>query len=206
MEFKKHNYNFINILSKKELILLLTPAVMFFSLGILAIFYGVFTMGMVLSTLSMAAFFGVYTYICNSRTRKVLRINLVDSVPRFNIEFWKKEDWLRLPRPYFWSYKNKPIPILFDIDGNPTPFDPFKDKPLPTITAGDLKRSLNQDSVAAMFWAKARQLYDTIQVGLYVLLAGGGLLAIIVLSSSQGSAYVEPTGVGIPIAPNIPNP
>jgi len=205
-DLKKHNYNFITILSKKELLLLLTPTTMFFSLGVLSIFYGAFTMGMILAVLSMVVLFAFYTYLCNSRTRKVMRITIVDSIPRFIMEYWRKEDWLKIPRHYFWIYNNKQVPVLLNINGSVSPFDPFLGKPLPVITSGDLKRSLNQDSVAAMFWAKARQLYDTIQVGLYVLLAGGGLLAIIVLSGSQGTAYVEPTGVGIPIAPTIPSP
>ena len=206
MELKKHNYNFINILKKQELIILGVPTIMFFSLGVLSIVYGAFTLGMILACLSLFGFFAFYTYLCSSRTRKVLRIIIVDSVPRFLTEYWRKEDWLKIPRPYFWLNKNKLLPVMITINGQTHPFDPFQEKPLPTITAGDLKRSLNQDSVGAMFWAKARQWGETIQVGIYGLIAGGGLLTIIVLSSAQGAAYVEPTGIGLPIATPISSP
>jgi hypothetical protein len=101
----KHEEKLLTIFDKKQKIMIVSIFLMFFSLGIYAAIYSIWS-GLFLMAISIAP--GGFLFYKNSikRYSKVYRIEVNNNVPRFLVEYWLKKDVLVLDQNYFWIEKN----------------------------------------------------------------------------------------------------
>ena len=175
----KHEEKLLSLFDKKQKIMILSIFLIFFSLGIYAAIYSIFS-GLFLMAISILPAGFLFYKNCIKRYSKVYRIEVNNNVPRFLVEYWLKKDVLALDQNYFWIEKNKYVPVIFDLGDKHTPVYPFN-KPLPNVTAGHLERSLVQKASEVLMKPEKQGLAEAIKTGGLMILAGGGALVIISL-------------------------
>ena len=171
----KHEEKLLSLFDKRQKIMIVSIFLMFFSLGIYAAIYSIWS-GLFLMAISIAP--GGFLFYKNCIKRYSIEVN--NNVPRFLVEYWLKKDVLTLDQNYFWIEKNKYVPVIFDLGNKHTPVYPFN-KPLPNVTAGHLERSLVQKASEVLMKPEKQGLAEAIKTGGLMLLAGGGALVIISL-------------------------
>ena len=121
----------------------------------------------------------------NKLYKKVYRLNVDSSPPRLYIEYWKKSLISQLPSNCFWLEHGRYTPLILEStneQGNKDfkRIDPFINGD-PTITSGQLYRSLVQKATNLLMKPEKSELIKAIETGALFLLTGGGALVIISL-------------------------
>ncbi len=196
----KHELGFNDLISKKRRLSLGLMGVVFAGLGIVVTFVS-YTSGLLLFLLGMAIPFIMIYSIASKKFSRVVRMEVIDNVPRVNIEFWDKDKVEALPREFFWRYKNKYIPVIDETNGSQNWFDPFTNERVPSISSGDLFRTLNQESARILMQSNQNQWSEVAKIGFLGLLALGiGLYLIVVINQDDGS---NPAMTDTPIPPPV---
>ena len=203
----KHEVGFSQLITKKQKLSLFIMFIVFVGLGIIVLTFASYISGLILFLIGMMIPFGMIYSVANKQFTKVIRMEVIDNVPRVNIEYWSKSKVEELPREYFWRHNNKPVPVVDDTGEERKWFDPFTNQRVPAISSGDLYRTLNQESARVLMQNNQSQWSEVAKIGLLGLLALGiGLYLIVVLNKTdEPNMALSETPITAPVIETVPD-
>ena len=138
-------------------------------------------------------FFGgaaaIWFFQANKIFIPVIVLETIDNKPLWVLQWWLTHIAIEeFSRDYFIRYKKRLIPVVDLTQIEPSPFNIYDDVDL-TVTANDIGRSLEHDSLKLLSTPKGINIAQGLKLGLLALMVGGGFFGIMAL---LGSANATP--------------
>ena len=178
----KHEKKILNIFTKQEKIMILAAFSMFGIMGALLSFY-VYLAGLMFLFFSIVPAILFFIKAVNRELGKVYRISIKDNVPRFNIEWWPREEINKLSQDYFWIENGNYVPVIHDSDGTLNSLDPFS-KDDSWVTSGSVQRSGVQHGVKFLFTKLKMGVGETL-LSLSIFAVLGGFILVLWMMFSR---------------------